>query len=285
MTTIIEAIQGMGAVPYDYTKIPNRSGYDLTLSMSENNGNTVLEQLRAGRRVAVVFNLGMARKVEYPTKFMRFPVVCGDDHDLTFLHRQGVVVGLRAKGQALKDTSGFVVHKGDSRVPKAEQWKLHTPFSSAYDSVPNISTQVKQALSFDKVDIRRSVQNAIEGNIPLLSKIDANPKSAKAKKYGYLNRILHLAPAREARIANLCPMSTEGCRNACLHTAGAVIYLPPKVAGRILRTWIFQLDREWFMAKLLHELKNSLDRARKHKLQLAVRLNGTSDIKWERIQV
>jgi hypothetical protein len=37
-------------------------------------------------------------------------VIDGDLSDLRFLDRTGVVVGVRAKGKAKKDVSGFVVH-------------------------------------------------------------------------------------------------------------------------------------------------------------------------------
>ena len=37
-----------------------------------------------------------------------YPVIDGDRHDARFLDPQGCVIGLRAKGTARKDTSGFV---------------------------------------------------------------------------------------------------------------------------------------------------------------------------------
>jgi hypothetical protein len=37
-----------------------------------------------------------------------FPVINGDETDLRFLDAKGVIVGLRAKGKARKDTTGFV---------------------------------------------------------------------------------------------------------------------------------------------------------------------------------
>jgi hypothetical protein len=36
-------------------------------------------------------------------------VVNGDETDLRFLDPKGVIVGLKAKGKAKKDTTGFVV--------------------------------------------------------------------------------------------------------------------------------------------------------------------------------
>jgi hypothetical protein len=55
-----------------------------------------------GVNVAVVFDLP-------PTEWRGLEVVNGDLHDFRYLDRKGVVVGLKAKGKARKDTSGFVV--------------------------------------------------------------------------------------------------------------------------------------------------------------------------------
>lgn len=93
---------------YDYTKGFNRvienelSNYHLTFSRSEKNQEQVLEILEKGHNAAVVF-----KKV--PTEWQGFEVVDGDQSDLRFLDKKGVVVGLKAKGDAKKDESGFVV--------------------------------------------------------------------------------------------------------------------------------------------------------------------------------
>ena len=55
--------------------------------------------------LAVVFR----DKKKIPTEFLGMRVVDGDQDDLRFLDPTGVVVALYAKGQAKKDTSGFVV--------------------------------------------------------------------------------------------------------------------------------------------------------------------------------
>jgi hypothetical protein len=52
--------------------------------------------------VAVVFK-------DVPDSYIGRTVIDGDDTDLRFLDPKGVVVGLKAKGRARKDTSGFVV--------------------------------------------------------------------------------------------------------------------------------------------------------------------------------
>jgi len=97
---------------YDYTKLPRpwervRGNYSLTFSRSETNDRDCLLALANRVNVAVVFS---TRKGEsLPSTFWGRRVVDGDENDLRFLDPAGVIVGLRAKGRAKHDTSGFVV--------------------------------------------------------------------------------------------------------------------------------------------------------------------------------
>ena len=91
---------------YDYSKIPNRrnipANYHLTFSRSEVNEMQVLEVMRTGMNVAVVFDT-------IPDKWMGVKVVDGTETDLRFLDEDFVVVGLKANGKAKKDQTGFTV--------------------------------------------------------------------------------------------------------------------------------------------------------------------------------
>lgn len=89
---------------YDYTKRPGRTtppNYKLTFSLSEDNEVSALAELRRGINVAAVFK-------ELPDQFWGHPVIDGDENDLRFLDPTIVIVGLKAKGKAKKDTTGFV---------------------------------------------------------------------------------------------------------------------------------------------------------------------------------
>jgi len=44
-----------------------------------------------------------------PVFYKNTRVINGDKDDLRFLDDKGVIVGLKAKGKAQKDTSGFVI--------------------------------------------------------------------------------------------------------------------------------------------------------------------------------
>jgi hypothetical protein len=95
---------------YDYTKNPNRmkaylkgempSNYHLTFSRSESNQKQADEILKLGGNVAIVYKNPPAPSDK---------VVNGDLSDLRFTDPDGVIVALKAKGKAKKDTSGFVL--------------------------------------------------------------------------------------------------------------------------------------------------------------------------------
>jgi len=101
---------------YDYTKSPFRmnrfltggmpKNYHLTFSLSETNMDLAMDVLSKGGNVAMVFATNKVE--EFPSTYKGYPVVNGDENDLRFLDKKNVVVALKAKGQAKKDTSGFV---------------------------------------------------------------------------------------------------------------------------------------------------------------------------------
>ena len=97
---------------YDYTKLPKpelrvRPNYWLTFSYSGSNLAESMRALSNGVNVSVVFTT--RRSQELPATWNGFAVVNGDSHDLRFLDPKGVVIGLRAKGKARKQTSPFIV--------------------------------------------------------------------------------------------------------------------------------------------------------------------------------
>ena len=96
---------------YDYTKIANRrvagiANYSLTFSLAESNATQARAAFLSGLNVAMVFRSDLPEEVTLGD--LEIPVFDGDDSDLRFLDPRGVIVGLYAKGNAKKDTSGFV---------------------------------------------------------------------------------------------------------------------------------------------------------------------------------
>jgi len=114
----------------------------------------------------------------------------------------------------------------------------------------------------------------------LLSRAGSNPKTSKAGKLGILTVPLHLAPASLSGF-NVCPLSTEGCRAACLHTAGNIAYMPQKTKGRLAKTQFFFRDRQSFLSKLRKEIAAHERKAKRLGMKSAIRLNATSDLHFE----
>lgn len=112
--------------------------------------------------------------------------------------------------------------------------------------------------------------------------IGNDPKTIKGEKRGVKTAILYLAPVRLAGGVNVCPFATPGCAEACLNTAGRGAFTATQEA-RIRRTRFYLKDRDGFMHQLMTEIRKFVDHCERKGWQPAVRLNGTSDIAWERI--
>jgi len=87
---------------YDYTKVLGRKvshlpNYHLTFSKADGNDADVAEALLQGMSVVAVYD-------EIPAG-----VPSADETDLRFLDPKGIMLGLKAKGRAKKDYSGFVI--------------------------------------------------------------------------------------------------------------------------------------------------------------------------------
>lgn len=112
--------------------------------------------------------------------------------------------------------------------------------------------------------------------------IGNDAKTQKGTSHGVLTGILYLAPTDVSGF-QVCPKASEGCKAACLFTAGRGVYENVR-DGRINRTrWFFE-DRASFMAVLVADIQFLIRRAARMNAQPAVRLNGTSDIAWEKIR-
>jgi len=118
----------------------------------------------------------------------------------------------------------------------------------------------------------------------------ANPKIQKGTKLGYLSYILHLAPF-DLSGKNVCPKATPGCIASCLNTAGRggmfkrgentnVIQ-----KARIRKTQYLFADRAGFMRDLVKDIQKGIEYAKKQGLKPVFRLNGTSDLSWEKYTI
>ena len=99
-----------------YNQIPN---YDVTLSYSGDNLDSVAYALENNHRVAVVFNIpAHSRTQALPTTYningVVYDVLNGDEYDLRFLDPTGVIIGL-----SYKDAKGYDADRRE--LSKAER--------------------------------------------------------------------------------------------------------------------------------------------------------------------
>jgi hypothetical protein len=107
---------------------------------------------------------------------------------------------------------------------------------------------------------------------------------------GYLSFILHLAPA-DLSGKETCPKRTAGCTAACLNTAGRGGMFKRGEntnmiqKARIRKTQYFFANRDAFMVDLAQDIRKAIKFAERKGLTPVFRLNGTSDLSWEKYTV
>ena len=117
-----------------------------------------------------------------------------------------------------------------------------------------------------------------------------NPKTLKGMKKGYNTYILHLAPHTLSG-HNTCPKATAGCSAACLNTAGrGGMFKKGEFTNniqkaRIRKTELFYENRNQFMELLVKDITLAIKQSKRMNLIPVFRLNGTSDISWEKYPV
>jgi hypothetical protein len=113
-----------------------------------------------------------------------------------------------------------------------------------------------------------------------------NTKTMKGEAFGYQTYILHLAPA-DLSGYETCPKRTSGCTAACLNTAGRGGMFKPGGTNTIQearkrKTRQFFEQRDEFIAQLKQEIAAAIKSSKKKNLVPVFRLNGTSDLSFEK---
>ena len=120
--------------------------------------------------------------------------------------------------------------------------------------------------------------------------LTTNQKVEKGEKEGWLTAIMHLSPAKASGF-QVCSNATAGCEAACLNTAGrGGIFAKGEADNSIqrkrrLRTAWYFARRNEFLRRLDSEIGIHVRRAARKGLRPAVRLNGTSDLRWESVKL
>jgi hypothetical protein len=117
-----------------------------------------------------------------------------------------------------------------------------------------------------------------------------NPKVLKGVAHGFNTYILHLAPA-DLSGREVCPKRTVGCSAACLNTAGRGGMFKRGEStnaiqqARIRKTQLFFNNRNEFMRLLVADITLAIKQSKRLGLTPVFRLNGTSDLSWEKYEV
>ena len=115
-----------------------------------------------------------------------------------------------------------------------------------------------------------------------------NAKTVKGDGTEYLTAIMYLRPWRNViggRERNVCANAEIAqCHVGCLNTSGRgqQSNVQNWRMGKTIRFWE---ERERFMLDLIDDLRKFQNKCRKLGVKPTVRLNGTSDIRWENIMV
>ena len=117
-------------------------------------------------------------------------------------------------------------------------------------------------------------------------------KAAKASGYGYLNAIHYMAPAGTAGVGNLCSNASPECIALCLGTySGQAAMVADLENGtnsvresRKNKARLFMRNRAAYMNEIARQIIKVIAKAKRDGLTPCIRLNGSTDISWERIR-
>ena len=110
--------------------------------------------------------------------------------------------------------------------------------------------------------------------------IAGDAKTVKGQKKNWVTAIQYFSPAGAGGVPDYCPHASPGCRAACLFHSGQMGIQAGK--WQIQRTMRFAKNPKKYVDGLKKSIANANAWAKKQGMNLAVRLNGTSDIPWER---
>ena len=117
--------------------------------------------------------------------------------------------------------------------------------------------------------------------------VSSDPKTIKSLIDGVLTGVMYGMPANGSGEWNDCPFASLGCTMACLNTSGHggigldQDNLNPVQIARLKRSAFFHTRRSEFWEMLIRDIDRLIRKAKKLGLMPAVRLNGTTDVKWE----
>ena len=118
--------------------------------------------------------------------------------------------------------------------------------------------------------------------------VGTNAKTVKGDGSEYLTGIVYMTPWKvmvDGKSFNSCSMAEQaGCVKACLNTAGRGAMNCVQAARERKAQWFYR-DRDGFMTQLMQDIAKFQTYCNKRGIQPVIRLNGTTDIRWELIKL
>ena len=119
-----------------------------------------------------------------------------------------------------------------------------------------------------------------------------SPKAVKSIQFGWLNAIHYMAPASTGGVGNLCQGASIGCMLICLGKySGQAAMVADLENGtnsvrdsRIAKAQMFMRERETYLGHLGRQIGRLVAKADSESLRPCIRLNGSTDIPFERMR-
>jgi hypothetical protein len=113
-----------------------------------------------------------------------------------------------------------------------------------------------------------------------------NAKTRKGEKKGIKTYIMYMSPfTQNSKGINLCSHASDGCANACLFGSGFGGIYTNVEQGRINKTEWFLHNRNEFLLALVKNITKLKKKHDKKGEKICIRLNGTTDIAFEKLKV
>lgn len=150
------------------------------------------------------------------------------------------------------------------------------------DAAAILAGTAPAATATGRADMYDVLNRGASGPLPFLgssTKIDAGTS------VGILTKVLYMMPAKASGGASACPFASRGCEAACLAEYTGRMSMDAARTARRRRHASFLADRERFLADVAAEIHAHERAAARAGKRCAVRLNGTTDLLWERFPV
>ena len=176
-------------------------------------------------------------------------------------------------------------HAGDVQVFDVA-WKSNRRLPKGSDVRALVLKAMRVALKAGRIT-HRQYRNARKIRFPdgVPRILGDSLKVRKSRKLGYLTAIVYLAPELESIVyggMNACFFASPGCAIACLGRHAGHLRSSSSYNARAWKTLLWLFYPEAFKSLLLREVYNLRNLAIHQGLVPSVRMNGASDVAWER---